>query len=257
MPSAMQPCRDWVWLFLAFTLGWDGRRHLPTLLTGAALAAFLAGLSIKWITQPDACNQDVAIASVLSVFYALGIVLFTIAQRFEGAAQAGLDSFLLGQAAGLSMEESLIIAIVALIVLGFIMLFFRDFLLLSFDATFAESIGRPVHRLDIFLTLLVLLIVCAGLKTVGLVLILALLIIPAVTARFWSDRLKPMLLIAAFSGGLSCYVGAALSAAFENIPTGAAIVLCAFTLFSFSFFFSPRHGLLTTRFLHTGKAEKP
>lgn len=243
--------------FIAFALGLEGGRHLPTLLTGAAFTAFLAGLSIKWILSRTRLNQDVAIASVLSVFYALGIVLFTIAQRFEGAAQAGLDSFLLGQAAGLSIHESLIIGAVALIVLSFIVLFFRDFLILSFDSTFAESIGRPVHRLDIFLTFLVLLIVCAGLKTVGLVLILALLIIPPVTARFWSDGLKPMLLIAALAGGTSCYVGAAFSAAFKGVPTGASIVLCAFALFVISFFFSPRHGLLTTRLLRTGKAENP
>jgi manganese/zinc/iron transport system permease protein len=110
--------------------------------------------------------------------------------------------------------------------------------------------------LDVFLTFLVLLIVCAGLKTVGLVLILALLVIPPVTARFWSDRLKPMLLIAALAGGLSCYVGAAFSAAFENIPTGASIVLFAFVLFVVSFLFSPRHGLLTTRLLRVKTAAR-
>lgn len=232
---------------LAYALGINEGRHLPTLLAGAALTGLLAGLSVKWILTHTRLRQDTAIASVLSAFYGLGIVLLSAIQRLESAAQAGLDSFLLGQASGLSTPESITICALSFLTLLIILLFFKELFLLCFDESFARSIGKPADALDTLLIFLMLAVVCAGLKTVGLILILALLIVPAITARFWSDNLKIILPVACFFGGMSCYIGVALSAAFSDTPTGAAIVLCATALFFVSFLFAPRYGLISTK----------
>ncbi len=238
---------------VAFALGIEGGKHLPTLLVGAAFTGILAALSIQWIHKNTRLNEDVAIGSILSIFYGAGIVLLSFIQRLEGASQAGLDSFLLGQVTGLSYSEAVTILCLSLITLATTLTFFKDLTLLCFDREYARSIGKSVENLDFLLIALMLAVVCTGLKTVGLILILALLIIPSASMRFWTDNIKALLFLSAAFGAFSAYIGAALSAHLTNIPTGAAIVLTAGALFFLSFIFAPRRGIIALHFKHISK----
>lgn len=224
-------------------LGGDGR-NLPGLLVGSTLSAILGLLVLDLLTRHTRLQQDAAIGAVLSVFFGLGVVLLTLIQTMSAGRQAGLESFLLGSTAGMLYGDALLIAgSAALCVLGVFVLR-RPMTIVAFDSGFAETSGISVRLVDLAMMVLVLAVTVVGLKLVGLVLIVALLIIPPVAARFWSERSERVLVLAALFGGVAGYVGAAISATAPSLPTGALIVLTAFSLFAVSLLFSPRRGVL-------------
>lgn len=227
----------------AVALGYSGR-SLPFLMTGAALTAILAAFAIQWIANRTRLTEDTAIASVLATFFALGIVLLTVIQTLKTGGQAGLDIYLLGATAGMLREEAVTLAVFSVIVAATVALLFKELTLISFDADYARAHGFPVKLLDLAILGLVLAVVVIGLRVVGLVLIVALLIIPPAAARFWTDHTGRMTIVSALIGALSAYFGAAISAISPDTPTGAVIVLVAFSLLLVSVFFGAARGIL-------------
>ncbi len=230
--------------FLAgMALGVEGR-SLPLLLTGAAASGALAVACIQFITRWTRLTEDAAIGAVLSVFFGTGVVLLSVVQELPAANAAGLKGFIFGQTAAMHQEEALGLGGLALLAALMVWIFFKEFRLLAFDEGFARAAGWPTGRIDLALMALVTLVTVVGLQTVGLVLIIALLITPAATARFWTDDLARMLLIAGLVGGLSGGIGALLSSRFADLPAGAVIVLVATTFFLVSLIVAPARGLL-------------
>ncbi|MEQ9812482.1 MAG: metal ABC transporter permease [Azospirillaceae bacterium] len=227
----------------ALLVGLDGR-SLPILLAGAALTAALGALAVQWIRDKTRLAEDAAIGTVLSASFGLGIVLLSVIQNLPVGGQAGLDSFLLGQTAAMNAEEARIIGIGSAVVLALVTLGSRAFAAVSFDPEFTGSIGWSVRLIDLAMIALALAVVVVGLKTVGLVLIIALLITPAVAARLWSRHIATMALLAGIFGALSGYLGSALSASLPNLPTGGVIVLVAAAIFMVSLVASPRRGIV-------------
>ncbi|MFG6590192.1 metal ABC transporter permease [Sulfitobacter sp. 1A12157] len=230
-------------------LGGDGR-NLIGLLLGAALSAAAGLLLVSWLSNRTRLAEDAAIGSVLSVFFGLGIVLLTVIQTMSAGQQAGLEDFLLGSTAGMLRNDALIIAAAAALTLALVLLLRRPLTLASFDPEYGTAIGQNVPRTDLAMMGLVLAVTVVGLKIVGLILIVALLIIPPVTARFWSERTDHVVLISGLMGGIAAYVGAALSAAAPNLPTGPIIVLAGFALFALSLLLAPRRGALSALLRH-------
>jgi len=237
----------------ALALGGTGR-ELPVIILGAALTAALGVLAVHWIREHTRLPEDSAIGTVLSVFYGLGIVLFSFIQSLDTGSQAGVNGFLLGAAAALSLEEALLIGGGSLLVCLAVAAMFKEFRMLCFDRDFAEASGFPVRRLDLILMALLLAIVVIGLKTVGMVLIIAIVIIPGVAARFWSDRFLTMTIVAGVLGGASAYLGAALSALYPATPAGAVIVLCAAAMMILSLLIAPARGILPSLLRRIGFA---
>ena len=228
---------------LAAALGLPGRSP-PVLLGGAAASAFAAALLIEWLSRRPRITEDTATAAVLAASFGLGIALLSIAQTLSTGGQAGLDSFLLGSTAGMLASEAMLTATLAVVVLVTLQLALPRLAVVAFDPPFAAAAGLNVGRLDLLVTALSLSCVIVGLRIVGLVLVVAMLIIPPAAARFWSDRLGVVVTISALFGGLAAYVGAALSAVVPNLPTGAIIVVCAAALFVVSFLAGPARGLI-------------
>lgn len=224
-------------------LGIEGR-SLPLLLTGAAISGALSVIAIQAITKWTRLTEDAAIGAVLSVFFGMGVVLLSVVQEMPAANAAGLKGFIFGQTAAMREGEALGLGGLALLAALMVWLFFKEFRLLAFDAGFAQASGWPTGRIDVALMALVTLVTVVGLQTVGLVLIIALLITPAATARFWTDDLGAMLIIAGLVGGLSGGVGALMSARFADLPAGAIIVLVATAQFLVSLLLAPSRGLL-------------
>ncbi len=227
---------------VALALGGSGR-SLPALLAGAALSGLMGVLAVQWIRDHTRLPEDTAIGTVLSVFFGLGVVLLSHIQTVPAGGLAGLDSFLLGQTAAMRRDEAELIAAAALVVTLLTLLLFKEFATVSFDPGFGRALGWPVARLDLAMMLLLLAIVSIGLKTVGLVLIIALVIVPPVAARFWTERLGPMVAIAAGFGAASGWLGAGLSALFPDLPAGGVIVLTTFALFTVSLLLAPSRGV--------------
>ncbi|NJM34409.1 MAG: metal ABC transporter permease [Rhodomicrobium sp.] len=224
-------------------LGGDGR-WLPGLLIGAALSSALGLYLVEWITRRTRLTEDAAIGAVLSVFFGAGVVLLTVIQTLESGRQAGISGFLLGSTAGMLRSEAETIAIAALLTGLAVYMLRRPFTLVCFDADYAAARGIDIRLTDFAMLGLLLAVTVIGLKVAGLVLIVALTIIPPVAARFWTERPGRMVLIAAGLGALAAYFGAALSSTAARLPTGALIVLSAFALFLVSLTLSPVRGLL-------------
>lgn len=228
---------------LAVALGGDPR-SLPLLLTGALVSGLLGMGTILVISRYTRLSQDAALGIVLSVFFGLGIALLGIVQKMPGAPAAGLDSFIYGKAASIIREDALLIGIVALIIVLTTGLLFKEFRLITFDPDFAVGDGWPVHRLDLMLMTLVVAVTVIGLQAVGIILIVAILILPPVTARFWVDRLMPMVLLSALFGALGAWIGTSISALAPRLPAGAVIVVSLGALFVVSLLFGTERGVI-------------
>lgn len=223
-------------------LGGDGR-NLPGLLIGSAVTAGVGLLLVQWMVQRTRLAEDAAIGAVLGVFFGIGIVLLTVIQAMSAGRQAGLEDFLLGSTAGMLRQDALTIAAGGLLAVVATWLMRRPMILVAFDAEYAAAVGYDVRRIDLMMMGAVLAVTVIGLKIVGLVLIVALLVIPPVAARFWTERAHRVFWIAGLIGGASGYFGAALSASAPNLPTGPIIVLTAAGVFTLSMLFAPVRGL--------------
>ncbi|WP_371056575.1 metal ABC transporter permease [Rhodosalinus sp. K401] len=230
-------------------LGGDGR-NLAGLLAGSALSAWAGLLALEWMARRTRLSEDAAIGAVLSVFFGIGIVLLTVIQTMGAGRQAGLEDFLLGATAGMLLSDAMLIAGGGALVLALLWLLRRPLTLVAFDPDYAAAAGYDVRRIDLAAMGLGMAVTVIGLKLVGLVLIVALLIIPPVTARFWTERTNRMVWTAGALGAVSGYVGAAISATAPGLPTGPLIVLTAAALFALSLLFAPARGLASALWRH-------
>lgn len=225
---------------LAFIL--SGTKNPFILLLGAFVTGWLSLVAIDFITARSRIKEDTAIGLVLSVFFGVGILLLTAIQHSGNAAQSGLDKFLFGKAASLVGEDLIAFAIVAVLLLVTTIIFYKELTLLCFDQAYAKTIGFPVRLLELLLTTLTVFAVVVGIQAVGVVLMAAMLITPAASARFWTDKLSLMLVLAALIGAFSGVAGAFVSYTAPAMPTGPWIVLIVSMIAIVSFAFAPKKG---------------
>jgi ABC-type Mn2+/Zn2+ transport system permease subunit len=193
---------------------------------GALVAAVVVSLGIGIISQGGRLREDAAIGVMFAGAFALGIALISSSHSYS----RDLTSFLLGNILGVSRDDLLLTAGIGVLVLGVLTVFRRELVLITFDRTLAAALGIHLWRYDqLFLVLLALAIVTA-LQTVGNVLVLAMLITPAATARLVADRLPAMLVLSAGVGAASGIGGLYLSY-YWSIASGAAVVLVATGIF--------------------------
>lgn len=230
--------------FIALYLGGASGRSLGWLMTGAALAGLSGAVLVLWLRRLPRIKEDTAMGLVLSVFYGAGVVLLGFIQELPGGSSSGLESFIYGKTASLVRDDFFLLAGIAAVAVLCALALFKEFRLLCFDASYASSLGWPVRRLDFLLLILTCAITVAGLQAVGLILIIAFLVIPAATARIWTERLEYMLILAALFGGLSGWTGTTASALLPRLPAGAIIVLVATAFFVASLFLGSSRGLL-------------
>jgi manganese/zinc/iron transport system permease protein len=237
-------------IVLAFLL--TGSKSPLVLMLGAVAAGWLATLWMGNITQTTRIKSDSALGLVLSVFFGFGLMLLTFIQKMPNAAQAGLDKFLFGQAAALVEEDVIVMAIVAVIAIAAVMVFWKEFKILSFDPDFGATLGYRIRAIDVLLTTLLVMAIVIGLQTVGVVLMSAMIVAPAVAARQWTDRLGVMVALSAFFGALAGVAGAFLSSAAERLPTGPAVVVCISAIAILSLLFAPNRGIVWSRIAAIG-----
>jgi len=228
------------------TLGFlvAGSRALTPILLGALVSGALAALFVLLLTRATRLKDDAALGVALSLFFAVGTVLLTYVQRHAGAAQAGLDAFLFGQAAAVLPTDLTLIGGVGAVALLTLTLLWKEFKAVAFDPDFARSLGLPVLALEVVLTLLIAVAVVIGLQLVGVILMVALIVAPAAAARQWTRRLEGMVWLAAAFGAVSGVVGALASASVRGLATGPVIVLAASALVAASLLVAPERGLL-------------
>lgn len=223
---------------LAFVL--VGAKDMDALLIGALISAFGAAILVGAISRAPRTRPDAAIGVVLSVFFGIGIVMLSYIQNSPTAAQAGLDSFLFGNAAAVSRAQLYLIAAVTAILIAGVAIFFRPLAVATFDPTFARAIGVPTRAVHYGLLGALSLAVVVSIQAVGVVLVAAMLIIPASAALFVTDSLPRVLIIAGLIGVAAGALGAFFSFLWEGVATGPAMVLVAGFFFLLALFLSPR-----------------
>jgi len=219
-------------------------KSIVVLLLCAAISGVLGVLGVHWIVRNSRLREDAAIGIVLSVFFAAGIVLLNYATKHASTPAAGLNHFIYGQTAAMTRPDAITMLAITLVAVVACVALMKELTLVCFNDAFASVSGWPVRRIDLSLMGLIVLVTVAGLQAVGIILIVALIVIPAAAARFWTNRLPTMLAVSAGIGGLSGYCGASLSAVSPKSPAGSVIVLTAGALFVFSMLFAPARGIL-------------
>jgi manganese/zinc/iron transport system permease protein len=219
-------------------------KSLPGLLLGATLTGVAGVALVQAIRATTRIKDDAAMGIVLSVFFGIGVAVLGMVQSMPGASAAGLEYFIYGKTASMVLQDFLLLAAVATVVVLVSVLLLKEFAVLCFDEGFAGSQGWPVQRLDLIMLSLVAAVTVVGLQAVGLILIIALLITPAAAARFWTHDLRRMLALAGVIGAVSGWLGASFSALLPRLPAGAVIVLVAAALFAFSMIFGTARGVL-------------
>lgn len=227
----------------ASALGAAGR-SLPVLLAGAAVTGVLGVASVQALLRHTRLREDAAIGIVLSVFFGVGVVVLSYIQANAASGAAGLNKFIYGQTAAMNTGDVALMASIALAAVLAGLLLLKEFALVCFNDAFARVEGWPVTLLDLMMMGLVVLVTVAGLQAVGLLLVVAMLIIPPVSARFWTERLWTLLLIAGLLGALSGYVGSVVSALLPRKPAGSVIVLTSGAVFVASMLLAPSRGVL-------------
>lgn len=236
-------------------LFWQNRDFI-----GLSLGAFATGLlgilAVAVLTRWTRTKEDAAIGIVLSTWFGAGMVLLSVAQRQPSGYPAGLNSYLLGEAAGIGRRDVQIIAVVALVCLLVVTLLYKEFKVFSFDSDFAASQGWPTLLLDLAMMGTLATVTIVGLPICGVILMAALIILPGAAARFWSNRLGKLLAIAALAGAAAGVLGTFLGSPlpkqllgvelFDNskYPPGPLIVLSAASFFLFSMLFAPERGVI-------------
>ena len=223
---------------------WNMTKDPVAIFVGATVAGLLGTALVRAITATTRLKEDAALGLVLASFFALGACLVTMIQRLPSGNQSGVDKFLFGQAAAIGGDDVLLMGGVALLVLGLVIFFYKELLVVSFDGAFARASGLPVAWIDRGLMLLLAFSVVIALQAVGAVLVSAMLITPAATAYLLTDRLHRLLGLAAIFGIGAGVLGAFFSFFGHNLATGPFMVLAASALFAGAFFLAPRHGVL-------------
>ncbi len=222
----------------------DQGKNLPVILAGGAITSGLGMLCVLWLRRVSRLPDDAVLAIVLSTFFAAGMVFLSVAQDSPSGRQAGLQDFIFGQAAGILRSDVILLAMTTLGTIFFSSLFIKEWTLLCFDEGLAGVLGYPIRLLDFLLMLLTVSICVVGMQAVGLLLMVALLIIPPTAARFWSDSIRPNIWISAMIGAGSATLGVIASATIPKLSTGAIIVVMSAMFLLISMLVGRRHGFL-------------
>lgn len=221
-----------------------GTKDSNILLLGALVSGLIGAFWITSIVKKTHLKTDTALGLILSVFFGVGMLLLSYIQEQPNANQAGLDKYLFGQAATLLISDVWLMSIVTGISLIVLLLFWKEFKVLLFDADYTKTLGFNTKFIDILITSFIVVAIVVGLQTVGVVLMSAILLAPAAAARQWTNKLSVMVVLAAVFGAVSGIFGTAISASYNNLSTGPVIVLVAAVFVFFSFIFSPGRGIL-------------
>lgn len=225
----------------------SGTKDPLFLLFGGLFFGYLAILSIDLLHRKTKLSEDSAIALVTTVYFAFGSVLLSVIANSGNGEQAGLKDFLFGKAATLTEMDIWVFLVGAFVVFLAVLVFYKPFFLLSFNKDFAAAQGWNIHVYETILSVLTVLVIAIGLQAVGVVLMSALLIAPAAAARYWTNSLTKMMVIAALFGSVSGVSGGLLSLMKQDMPTGPWVIMILFLFTFLTLLFAPEKGYLSIR----------
>jgi len=213
-----------------------------SIFVGALVAGLITALGIALVARGGRIREDAAIGIFFAAAFALGIVLISTRRTYQG----DLTGFLIGNLQGVSVGDIAVSAAIGLLVLVVLVAAHKELLLVSFDRTLAAALGYPVFALDALLLVLLTVTIVVSIQAVGIILVLAMLVTPAATARLLVDRFVPMIALGSLIGA-AVGVGGYYLSFHLAMASGGTIVLLATALFILAFVASPTHGLIAHR----------
>jgi manganese/iron transport system permease protein len=210
---------------------------------GALIASIIIALGIGQLSKLGKLKEDTSIGILFSAFLALGVLIISSIRTYA----VDLSHILFGNILGVSRSDLIFTAVTAFFILLFIFIFYKEFLIISFDRVYAKAVKIPVEFYRNFMLVLMALTIVASIQTVGVVMVAAMLVTPAAAAFILSKRLPVMMGISCMIGIISSVVGLYISY-YANVASGAAIVLTATAIFLIVFLFSPERGIVWSRF---------
>lgn len=221
-----------------------------SLFIGAVVAGIVTSLLIGFVNRNSKIKEDTSIGIIFTGAFALGVLLVSQLKQVH----IDLSSYLFGDVLGVSTGDIIMSMIIMVVILICIILFYKQLLITSFDPTMAMTIGISVTVVHYLLMSLLSMSIVAGLQSVGVVLLVAMLITPPATAYLLTNSLKKILILSSLLGVLASVIGLYMSYHF-NFSSGASIVLVAVFFFALAFIFSPKEGLVT-KFFRRKEASK-
>lgn len=209
--------------------------------TGSVIAGLLAALSITWLQRNVKTKEDAAIGIVFSAMFALGIIGISAVTRQEGV-HLDMKDFLFGNVLGIADQDLWLTGLIMAYTLVCLVAFYRYFFVTTFQAVMAQTAGINANLMHYFMMMLLSFAVVASLQSVGVILVVAMLIIPASTALLLSNRLPVVLGLSALVGVLSASMGLIIAIVWET-PPGPAMTLVATAFYLLAMLFSPQKGL--------------
>ncbi|WP_166347489.1 anchored repeat-type ABC transporter permease subunit [Phytoactinopolyspora limicola] len=214
-----------------------------SLVLGGVVAGVVTALLMVVFAQNRRIKEDSIIGVLHVAAFAIGIVVISQAPGYAGS----LQQFLFGSLTGVPDEDLYLAGLTGVGVLGVVFLLHKEFVAVSLDREMARAMGLRVFGLDVVLYVMVTVAIVIAVQTIGNILVLALLLTPAATARLLTDRLGVMMLLSPVLGGVSAIVGLYLSWSYD-LPVGGTIVLVLTAVFLAAWVFAPRHGALARRY---------
>lgn len=208
---------------------------------GAFFSGILAALSILWVKSITKLKEDAVIGFIFTTFFAVGLLIISL-----NPTAVKVQDIIFGNILGIADEDIMQVAIIIVVCLIFLLLFWKNLLLVFFDEIQATAAGlSPLFYKILFFTLLSACVVIA-LQTVGAILVIAMVITPGATAYLLTDRFSKLILISTALGISTSGIGAYLSYYLDG-ATGGIIVVLQTVLFLLAFFFAPKYGLVNRR----------
>lgn len=219
-------------------------RTFPLLvLLGAGCTGLIGFFLIDFLERKLKFSDDAALCFVLAFFFGVGITIASYAQHIYPNLFRQIQAYLYGQAATMTDTHILVYGVLSLIVMGSVFFFYKEILVLSFDRTFAKTSGMASKAIEALFIVLMVIAIVIGIRSVGVILMSAMLVAPAAAARQFTNRLSRMFLLSGLFGLLSGYFGTYLSVIIPGMPTGPLIVLVAGTVALYALLFAPERGL--------------
>lgn len=209
---------------------------------GSVIAGLVAAVAMTWIQQNSSTKDDAAIGIVFTALFSIGVMGISWISRTQGV-HLDLKDFLFGNVLGVSNEDLILTLIIAIYVIVSLIAFYRYLFISTFQPVIAETMGISVKLIHYFLMLLLSFAVVASLRTVGVILVVAMLITPASTSLLLTNHLNRVVILAGIIGVISAVVGLVLSIAFNTTP-GPAMAVVATLFYLAAMLFAPEKGLL-------------
>ena len=202
-----------------------GGQNKIALLVGALIATFFSIVVIELLSKKTKLKQDGAISVTLALFFGGGIACLSYIQTLRVNSQAGLEHFIFGNIVYITIEDIIIVLILAILILGITIAFWKEYKLILFDREYAEILGMPVKKLELLQLIMFSFTIIIGIQIMGVILIIGTLIAPAIAARQLSNRYFSVILLSSVFGCIGGIFGTLISTTASNLPPGPIIIV--------------------------------